>query len=244
MNAATQQRNDTLIDRIESVRMRIATACAHAGRSPDEVQLIAVTKNAPVGRVRAAFEAGLTDFGENRIQEARDKIPAVGGGRWHLVGHLQRNKARAAVELFASVHSLDSARLARRLEHVRDGQPLDVLIQVNLTDTPDQEGVGSDGVAALADIVDRETGMSLRGLMTIGPLGGTETELRAVFRTLRELRDGLRSRLPQQLLTELSMGMTDDFEIAIAEGATTVRVGRAIFGDRPAGGTADRPAPA
>jgi pyridoxal phosphate enzyme (YggS family) len=243
MNATTQKGNDTLIQRIESVRTRITAACARAGRSPDEVQLIAVTKNVPVDRVQAAVEAGLTDFGENRIQEARDKIPAVGGGRWHLVGHLQRNKARAAVEIFATVHSLDSARLARRLEHVRDGRPLDVLIQVNLTDAPDQDGIRPDGVDALADTVDGETGMSLRGLMTIGPLGGAETQLRALFRTLRELRDGLRSRLPRQPLTELSMGMSDDFEIAIAEGATMVRVGRAIFGDRLAGGPTDRPAP-
>jgi uncharacterized pyridoxal phosphate-containing UPF0001 family protein len=126
MKATTHRRTDTLIQRVESVRTRITTACARAGRSPDEVTLIAVSKNVSVDRVRAAFDAGLTDFGENRIQEAREKIPAVAGGRWHLVGHLQRNKARTAAELFASVHSLDSARLARRLEHVRDGRPLDV----------------------------------------------------------------------------------------------------------------------
>ena len=240
MKATTHRRTDTLIQRVESVRTRITTACARAGRSPDEVTLIAVSKNVSVDRVRAAFDAGLTDFGENRIQEAREKIPAVAGGRWHLVGHLQRNKARTAAELFASVHSLDSARLARRLEHVRDGRPLDVLIQVNLTDAPDQDGVGPASVATLADMVDRETGLILRGLMTIGPPGGAETKRRAVFRTLRELRDGLRSRVPQQPLTELSMGMTGDFEIAIAEGATMVRVGRAIFGERPAGDTLDR----
>ncbi len=240
MKATTHRRTDTLIQRVESVRTRITTACARAGRSPDEVTLIAVSKNVSVDRVRAAFDAGLTDFGENRIQEAREKIPAVAGGRWHLVGHLQRNKARTAAELFASVHSLDSARLARRLEHVRDGRPLDVLIQVNLTDAPDQDGVGPASVATLADMVDRETGLILRGLMTIGPPGGAETKRRAVFRMLRELRDGLRSRVPQQPLTELSMGMTGDFEIAIAEGATMVRVGRAIFGERPAGDTLDR----
>ena len=224
---------DGLRLRIAEVRERIAAACAAAGRSPDTVQLVAVTKTVPAATVRAALAAGLTVFGENRVQEADAKIPEVGGGAWHLIGHLQRNKARTAVQRFACIQSIDSPRLARRLDAVRDKQPVDVLVQVNLTGASTQEGVLPADLSRLCRVIDRETGLTLRGLMTIGPLGGDPAALRTCFRELREARDALRPQLPNQPLTELSMGMTDDFGAAIAEGSTTVRVGRAIFGNRP-----------
>ena len=234
--------DDGLCVRIAAVRDEIAAACAAAGRSPDTVELVAVTKTVPAAVVRAALAAGLTVFGENRVQEADAKILEVGGGAWHLIGHLQRNKARTAVQRFACIQSVDSPRLARRLEAVRDKQSVDVLVQVNLTGAPSQEGVSPADLDRLCQIIDRETGLTLRGLMTIGPLGGGPAALRECFRELREARDTLRPQLPNQPLTELSMGMTDDFGAAIAEGSTMVRVGRAIFGSRPSAAAAT-PAP-
>ena len=234
--------DDGLRLRIAAVRREIAAACAAAGRSPETVELVAVTKTVPADVVRAALAAGLTTFGENRVQEADAKIPQVGGGTWHLIGHLQRNKARTAVQRFACIQSVDSPRLARRLDAVREDRPVDVLAQVNLTGAPTQEGVAPEDLDGLCEVIDRETGLTLRGLMTIGPLGGDLVALRACFRELRETRDALRSRLPNQPLTELSMGMTDDFGAAIAEGSTMVRVGRAIFGSRPTAASA-MPAP-
>ncbi|MCY3914197.1 MAG: YggS family pyridoxal phosphate-dependent enzyme [Chloroflexi bacterium] len=230
--------DDGLRLRIASVRQEIAAACVAAGRSPESVELVAVTKTVPADVVRAALAAGLTTFGENRVQEADAKIPQVGGGTWHLIGHLQRNKARTAVQRFACIQSVDSPRLARRLDAVREGRPVDVLAQVNLTGASTQEGAAPADLDGLCAVIDRETGLTLRGLMTIGPLGGDLAALHACFRELREARDALRARLPNQPLTELSMGMTDDFGAAIAEGSTMIRVGRAIFGSRPAAATA------
>jgi len=224
--------------RIAAVREEIAAACAAVGRSPDTVELVAVTKTVPADVVRAALAAGLATFGENRVQEADAKIPQVGGGAWHLIGHLQRNKARTAVQRFDCIQSVDSPRLARRLEAVRETQPVDVLAQVNLTGATTQEGVAPADLGRLCDVIDRETGLTLRGLMTIGPLGGDLAVLRACFRELREARDALRPKLPNQPLTALSMGMTDDFGAAIAEGSTMIRVGRAIFGSRPTAASA------
>ena len=218
--------------RIADIRRRIATVCHEAARSPDDVTLVAVCKTFDAATVRHGLAAGLKDLGENRIQEAQAKIPLVGGGRWHLVGHLQRNKARAATQLFSLIHSVDSVRLARRLETVRDGRPCDVLIQVNLTGAQTQGGIQPAGLAQLASVLDRETGLTLRGLMTIGPLGTDAGASRVCFRRLRELRDALRVNLPNQPIAELSMGMTDDLDEAVVEGATIVRVGRAIFGAR------------
>ncbi len=224
---------DGLRLRISAVRQEIAAACAAAGRSPETVELVAVTKTVPADVVRAALAAGLTTFGENRVQEADAKISQVGGGTWHLIGHLQRNKARTAVQRFDCIQSVDSPRLARRLDTVREHGPVDVLAQVNLTGASTQEGVAPADLHRLCEVIDRETGLTLRGLMTIGPLGGDLAALRTCFRELREMRDALRPQLQNQPLTELSMGMTDDFGAAIVEGSTMVRVGRAIFGSRP-----------
>ena len=217
---------------LADVRAQIAEVCQEAGRSPDSVTLVAVCKTFDAETVRLGLAAGLTDLGENRVQEAQTKIPQVGGGRWHLVGRLQRNKARLATQLFSLIHSVDSVRLARRLDVVRDGNPCDVLVQVNLTGAQTQGGVSRAGLSQLATIIDRETGLSLRGLMTIGPMGTEAAASRACFGQLRELRDALRVRLPNQPIIELSMGMTDDLDAALVEGATIVRVGRAIFGKR------------
>ncbi|MCY3896293.1 MAG: YggS family pyridoxal phosphate-dependent enzyme [Chloroflexi bacterium] len=215
-----------------AVRGRIASVCREVDRSPDSVTLVAVGKTFDADTVRHGLAAGLADFGENRVQEAQAKIPRVGGGRWHLVGHLQRNKARPATQLFALIHSVDSERLAHRLEAVRDDGPCDVLIQVNLTGAQTQGGIEPANLTRLASVLDRETDLTLRGLMTIGPMGTDRQTSRACFRRLRELRDALRVSLPNQPIAELSMGMTDDLDPALVEGATIVRVGRAIFGAR------------
>lgn len=217
---------------VSAIRGRIASVCRDVDRSPDSVTLVAVGKTFDAGTVRHGLAAGLTDFGENRVQEAQAKIPQVGGGRWHLVGHLQRNKARPATRLFSLIHSVDSERLAHRLESVRDDRPCDVLIQVNLTGAQMQGGIEPSDLARLAAVLDRETGLTLRGLMTIGPMATDQQTSRACFRRLRELRNALRVSLPNQPVTELSMGMTDDLDPALVEGATIVRVGRAIFGSR------------
>ena len=218
--------------RVANIRGRIAATCRQARRSPDSVTLVAVSKTFDAATVSLGVAAGLTDLGENRVQEAQAKVPQVGGGRWHLVGHLQRNKARVATQLFSLIHSVDSVRLARRLETVRDGRPCDVLIQVNLTSAQTQGGIEPAGLLQLAYVLDRETDLTLRGLMTIGPMGTDAAASRACFRRLRELRDSLQISLPNQPIAELSMGMTDDLDAALMEGATIVRIGRAIFGMR------------
>ena len=218
--------------RVANIRGRIAATCRQARRSPDSVTLVAVSKTFDAATVSLGVAAGLTDLGENRVQEAQAKVPQVGGGRWHLVGRLQRNKARVATQLFSLIHSVDSVRLARRLETVRDGRPCDVLIQVNLTSAETQGGIEPAGLLQLAYVLDRETDLTLRGLMTIGPMGTDAAASRACFRRLRELRDSLQISLPNQPIAELSMGMTDDLDAALMEGATIVRIGRAIFGMR------------
>ena len=218
--------------RVANIRGRIAATCRQARRSPDSVTLVAVSKTFDAATVSLGVAAGLTDLGENRVQEAQAKVPQVGGGRWHLVGRLQRNKARVATQLFSLIHSVDSVRLARRLETVRDGRPCDVLIQVNLTSAQTQGGIEPAGLLQLAYVLDRETDLTLRGLMTIGPMGTDAAASRACFRRLRELRDSLQISLPNQPIAELSMGMTDDLDAALMEGATIVRIGRAIFGMR------------
>ena len=143
--------------RVDSIRRHMATVCRDAGRSPDSLTLVAVCKTFDAATVRHGLAAGLTDLGENRVQEAQAKIPEVGGGRWHLVGHLQRNKARVATQLFSLIHSVDSVRLVRRLEAMRDGRPCDVLIQVNLTGAETQGGVDPAELSPLASVLDRET---------------------------------------------------------------------------------------
>jgi PLP dependent protein len=219
-----------------AVLARIADACAAAGRDPGSVTLVAVSKTVEAERLRAAVAAGLEVLGENRVQEAESKRPAVPGARWHLVGPLQSNKARRALELFDVIQTVDSVDLARRLDRlapeVRPGTRVPVLLQVNVDLDPAKHGFLPTAVAPVLDELLALPALDVQGLMTVGRLTNDPTVARATFRELRDLSDGLRARRPT-LGAALSMGMTDDFELAIAEGATIVRVGRALFGERP-----------
>ncbi len=214
---------------------RIAAASARSGRSSDAVTLVAVSKTVPPERLRAAVAAGHDVLGENRVQEAAEKIPLVPGARWHLVGPLQANKARRALELFDVLEAVDSLDLARRLDRlageVRPGRPAAVLLQVNIDADPAKAGfTRTTAVDALPELLGLRN-LEIRGLMTIGRLVDAAEEARPTFAALRTFGEDLRSRWPA-LGPELSMGMSDDFEIAVEEGATMVRVGRALFGER------------
>jgi PLP dependent protein len=219
----------------ERVLERIAAACARAGRAADEVTLLAVSKTVPAEALRDAVAAGLDLLGENRVQEALAKAPAVPGARWHLVGPLQSNKARRALEVFDSIASVDSVDLARRLDRlvpeVRSEARYPVLVQVNVDLDPAKAGFAPGDVdGVLGELLDLPH-LAVGGLMTVGRLTADRAETRRTFRELRQLGERCRARWPA-LGPALSMGMTDDFEIAIEEGATIVRVGRALFGER------------
>ena len=215
---------------------RIAEACARRGRDPADVRLVAVSKTVPAERLRAAVAVGLTILGENRVQEALAKVDAVPGAIWHLVGPLQSNKARRAVEAFGEIQSVDSVGLAERLSRLsgelRPGRPLPVLLQVNVDDDPAKAGFEpAELEAALPAILDLPD-LSVDGLMTIGRLVASAEQARPTFVALRALHARLREAFPA-LGPELSMGMSDDYPVAVEEGATIVRVGRALFGERP-----------
>ena len=220
----------------DEVLRRIAAACARAGRNPSEVTLVAVSKTASADRVRAAVAAGLTVLGENRVQEAAGKVPQVPGAVWHLVGPLQSNKTRRAVELFDVIETVDSVDLAVRLDRIagelRPGRPLSVLLQVNVDADPSKAGFAPEAAVAAAAAVLALPNLRVDGLMTIGRPAETPDDARATFRDLRDLSAVVRALHPTAGMA-LSMGMTDDFEVAVEEGATIVRVGRALFGDRP-----------
>lgn len=210
---------------LAAVEARIAAACARAGRAREEVTLVAVTKTFPASDVDHALAAGVAHVGENKVQEARDKQPSVtASARWHLIGHLQSNKAKDAVRLFDVIQTVDSLQLAERLARLSADRRQDVMLQVNVGGEAQKSGAAPADVAAIARRIRELETLHLIGLMTIPPLGEAE-EMRPYFRTLRAMRDDLG-------LEHLSMGMTDDFEVAIEEGATIVRVGRAIFGSR------------
>jgi PLP dependent protein len=220
------------------VRSHIASAAQRSGRASDEVQLVAVSKTHPAQVLRAAIAAGVTDLGENRVQEADEKIGEVGRNvaRWHLIGHLQTNKARRAVQLFDVIHSLDSIALAHKLDRAcqdlqRDKLP--VIIQVDLGHEETKSGADESGLPKLIEAVNSCQRLSLIGLMTLPPFFDDPELTRPFFAQLRDLRDQNQARGAFGDRTgELSMGMTHDFEIAIEEGATMVRVGTAIFGER------------
>ena len=222
---------------IARVEERISAACQRSGRRREDVRLVAVSKTHPAELIRAAFEAGVHDFGENRVQEAKSKLSELAdlGATWHLVGHLQSNKARMARELFHWVHSLDSLHLAEKLMQAAPpgGARLPVLIEVNLGEETSKAGVRAGEVAALAEQVAPLETLELRGLMVIPPFFENPEDVRPYFRQLRALaRDLERRNLPNVSMQELSMGMSHDFELAIEEGATMVRIGTAIFGAR------------
>jgi pyridoxal phosphate enzyme (YggS family) len=219
---------------LEEVRGAIADAARRAGRDPSAVRLVAVSKTVDLERIRAAMDAGQDLFGENYLQEARDKIAALGRRvGWHLVGHLQSNKAKGAVELFDLIHAVDRLKLAEALDAAaaRLGKLQDVLIQVNQGGEATKSGVAPEAAPALLQEVARLPHLRVLGLMTMPPWLPDPEAVRPYFRALRELRDHLRG-LTGLPLTELSMGMSGDFAVAVEEGATLVRVGTAIFGER------------
>jgi pyridoxal phosphate enzyme (YggS family) len=264
-----------LRERIESVRQRIARSCARSGREPSSVMLVAVTKGVPVERIREAVALGLTELGENRVQEARAKQAALGVGlwaggksavgperlvpepprpaaqslgrggrvpspqpvRWHLIGHLQRNKAKLAAALFDLIHSVDAPALAEELDRAArqvlraSARPLDVLVQVNVSGESTKFGVPPGAAGDLIRLITRCAALRFQGLMTIAPFSEDPEASRPCFRRLRELRDALAQAAGVPAAEfKLSMGMSQDFEVAIEEGADLVRVGTAIFG--------------
>ena len=225
-------------DNLARVRAAVAQAAMRAGRWPDEVTLIAVSKTFDAATVQQAVDAGAVDLGENRVQEAAGKVGVVraDGLRWHLIGHLQSNKARLAVKTFDVIHTIDSVELAERLERIcgEERRRLDVLVQVDLGHEATKAGADEAEVAAIVETLDAAPHLSLKGLMTLPPLFDDAEQARPFFRRLREIRDELNRQRPlERRLTELSMGMSHDFTVAIEEGATMVRVGTAIFGARP-----------
>jgi pyridoxal phosphate enzyme (YggS family) len=226
-----------LRENLERVRATIADAAARSGRSADAVTLVAVSKTQPPELVAEVARLGVDRFGENRVQEAQAKAPRVREllGRdpiWHLVGTLQRNKVKAALDLFAILESVDSARLAEAISRRAEGRRIPILLEVYLGDDPNRPGFRPGelelGFATLQDL----PGLEVRGLMTVAPLGLGASETADLFRRVADLRDRLEAQHPSATLTELSMGMTDDYPLAIEAGATIVRVGRAIFGER------------
>jgi PLP dependent protein len=224
--------------RLADVRARVRAAAQKCGRQPDDVRLIAISKTHPASVIKQVCQLGATDFGENRVQEAEGKIVEIGREkvRWHLVGHLQANKARRAVNLFDVIHSVDSLDLAQRLDRLcveESRESLPVLIQVDLAHEETKSGIEESELTHMVENLGPLTRVKLIGLMTLPPFFDDPEQSRAFFRRLRELRDELNQRGAFGERTgELSMGMTHDFEVAIEEGATMVRIGTAIFGER------------
>lgn len=247
--------SSTIAANIAHVQERIASAAARSGRRFEDVTLIAVSKTFPADSIRCAYEAGLRYFGENRVQEWESKRNALADldATWHLIGHLQRNKAVRAVEIFHTIDSVDTVELARKLDAARQGaiqgaaqarsaKPLPILIEVRLSEEATKTGARETDLPNIVKAVLAMQFLNLRGLMVIPPFFDDPEQARPYFRRLRELRDSLRRELlsgnssgenREHLLSELSMGMSHDFEIAIEEGATQVRIGTALFGARP-----------
>jgi pyridoxal phosphate enzyme (YggS family) len=230
----------SIVENIARVRERIAVAARRGGRNPDEITLMGVSKTFPAERIREAYAAGLRVFGENRVQEFAEKAGVLRDlmdAEWHLIGHLQSNKAAKAAELFSAVDSVDSVRLAERLNAAAEkaAKTLPILIEINVGGEEAKSGV-SPGSEELEKILLTAPGwgnLSVRGLMTVPPYSENPEGARPFFRQLREIRTGIASRqLPAIGMDVLSMGMSHDFEVAIEEGSTCVRVGTAIFGDR------------
>jgi PLP dependent protein len=230
-----------LRDSIARVRERILAAASRAGRKPSEITLVGVSKTHPAEMIRAAYEAGLREFGENRVQEwegKRQALTDLTDARWHLIGHLQSNKATRAATIFHSVDSVDDAALAQRLDRTRKGTaeaqaPLRVLLEVHIGGEAAKSGAEPEELPALAEAVTKCPSLHLNGLMCVPPFLEDAGQVRPYFRRLRELRDQLETHVGHKLPV-LSMGMSHDFEAAIEEGATEIRVGTALFGQRPA----------
>jgi PLP dependent protein len=227
----------TVADNLNAVQERIAKAAARVGRDPEGVTLVAVTKTMPVERIREAIDAGQRVFGENRVQEAQAKVEALGREvQWHLIGHLQRNKVKFVCDLFELIESVDSLSLAQDINAraARHGIVMPILIQVNIGDETTKSGVAAPDTLALVQQVATLPHIALKGLMCVPPIVEVAEHARPYFVELRTLAEQIgRERIPNVAMSELSMGMSHDFEVAIEEGATMVRVGSAIFGPRP-----------
>ena len=229
-------------ERLRWVRDRIAHAAERTGRDPASVTLIGVTKGVEAARVQAAVAAGLRDLGENRVQEALPKIAAVAPGpRWHLIGHLQRNKAQMAVRAFAVIHSIDGLRITEAVDRAAGalGRQVPVLIEVNVAGEATKYGCAPSAADALLRAIRGCRHLTSIGLMTVAPQVEDPEAVRPIFRQLRALRDRLQATVAGEAFRELSMGMTNDFEVAIDEGSTMVRIGRAIFGERAPAATGE-----
>lgn len=234
----TQGNHDALeiAQRLQAVRDRLARAAERAGRPADSVTLIAVSKTVPPPRVYAAYLGGVRDFGENRVEEALPKQTELPDDIiWHMIGHIQSRKARDVVGHFALTHSVDTVHLAETLQRRAETAEVQVpiLLEVNVSGEASKEGFAPDALSAALTALSGLSRLTVLGLMTVAPIAATPDDVRWVFRGLRELRDQAAAAFPSLRLDHLSMGMTDDFEVAIEEGATLVRVGRAIFGERP-----------
>ncbi|HSR10596.1 MAG TPA: YggS family pyridoxal phosphate-dependent enzyme [Thermodesulfobacteriota bacterium] len=226
-----------IADNLSRIRERIAAAALRAGRRPEDVRLVAVSKTVEPERIRQAMDAGVKILGENYVQEAQKKIESLGHGvEWHFIGHLQTNKAKVVVRLFHFFHSVDSPKLAQELNRVAAAQKkrLPVLIEVNLAREESKFGTGENEIMHLLESISPLQSISVRGLMTMPPYFDDPEESRPYFRRLRALAESIRQKnIPGVSMQELSMGMSNDFEPAIEEGATMVRIGTAIFGARP-----------
>ncbi len=228
---------DSIKDRLEKVKDRIKKAAEVCHRDPEMIRLVAVSKTVPVNKVQEAIDAGATILGENYVQEARDKINALRilPVSWHFIGHLQSNKAKYAVRLFDLIHSVDSLKLARELnkQAQKNGKIQQILVQVNISREETKSGASVDEAIGLVTEIGHLQNLSIKGLMTMPPFFNQPEKVRPFFAALRYLRDRIESKAaPNVSMEELSMGMTGDFEVAIEEGATMVRVGTAIFGER------------
>ncbi len=226
--------SESFAQRLESVQARIQRACARAGRSLEEVRLVAASKTMGPDQVCEAADCGLVLFGENKVQEASAKIPLCPGSlTWHMIGHLQRNKVAAAVQLFDMIHSVDSVRLLQAIDRAcsEAGKTLPVLIEVNVAGERSKSGLAPEGLAELLAAARSCMQVNVTGLMTMPPFAEDPEKARPYFRRLRELRDQWNPEMGGTL-QDLSMGMTGDFEVAIEEGATMIRVGTALFGVR------------
>lgn len=223
--------SETFEQRLDKVERRIAAACERTGRSRDSVRLLAVSKTKPPEAIREAADCGLRLFGENKVQEAQSKIPLCPSGlEWHLIGHLQSNKAKVAAGLFQMIHSVDSQKLLRALD-THAGTALPVLLQVNVSGEASKSGMAPGEVAQVIEAANQMQKVEVHGLMTIPPFTADPEKARSHFTALRELRDRLQQETGTPL-PELSMGMSHDLEIAIEEGSTWVRIGTDLFGKR------------
>jgi pyridoxal phosphate enzyme (YggS family) len=221
---------------INTVKKRIAIAAAKCNRSPDTIKLLAVTKTVSPSAIVEAIDAGITMFGENYVQEAKEKVAIIGPrAQWHMIGHLQTNKAKYAINLFNYIHSVDRMDLAWELDKkaLLAGHKMNILIEVNVSGEKTKNGIPVATAISLVQDISKLENLFVRGLMTMAPYSANPESARPYFASLRNLRDEIiRAGITGILMDELSMGMTDDFEVAIEEGATIVRIGRAIFGER------------